>query len=436
MRMRMPITLPRIRNPIRFRTLLKWSVLVVLALVLLSFNKDSLQLNAAESAAVPYAFDLVEWQATNFMSKWVHRAVSALPWNSQSEGSRRLQVEEYFRLGERIGALKSDLARAEAQTGAVVPAIVKSLEAEVAQLSSIRKKLRNDVEETLESVISSVVAAEKFASWAGLIVPPVDIRLTDPPKLLVTSTRDRVQRIHDVLLDSSVRVSDRAAIEDKLLQDSNLSALVIDIGGLATYPATLPTDQSMRWTLRTGAHEWLHHHFFFKPLGQHIFTSGDMQSLNETVATIAGREIGDRAFENLGGKIDPPPSPDGQTVGNESQDEEGGFDFDKEMRETRLRVDQLLGEGKIEEAESYMEERRELFVENEFYIRKLNQAYFAFHGTYAVSPASVSPIGDQLREFRDLVPNLGTFIKRLSSVSSYQAFLDELNALRSQAGAP
>jgi len=53
------------------------------------------------------------------------------------------------------------------------------------------------------------------------------------------------------------------------------------------------------------------------------------------------------------------------------------------MRETRIRVDKLLAQGRIEEAEAYMEERRQEFVAHGYYIRKLNQAYFAFHGAYA-----------------------------------------------------
>ena len=102
---------------------------------------------------------------------------------------------------------------------------------------------------------------------------------------------------------------------------------------------------------------------------------------------------------------------------------------------TRKRVDELLAEGRIEEAEAYMEERRLLFVENGSNIRKLNQAYFAFHGTYAESPTSVSPIGDQLHTFRDLSPDLATFIREVSQVSSYDDFLKKLARLESSRAA-
>ena len=138
-----------------------------------------------------------------------------------------------------------------------------------------------------------------------------------------------------------------------------------------------------------------------------MLDDADMQTLNETVADIAGREIGDRAFLRLGGVIDEPESAGSQNPDEPLASDEERFEFDAEMRETRLRVDELLAQAKVEEAEAYMEERRRLFLENGFHIRKLNQAYFAFHGTYAESPSSVSPIDDQLQEFRELVPELG-----------------------------
>ena len=80
-------------------------------------------------------------------------------------------------------------------------------------------------------------------------------------------------------------------------------------------------------------------------------------------------------------------------------------------------------------AESYMETRRRMFVEHGHPIRKLNQAYFAFNGTYAESPASVSPIGGQVRRLRELSPDFGAFMSLISGVSSYSEFLDILSVV-------
>jgi hypothetical protein len=54
-------------------------------------------------------------------------------------------------------------------------------------------------------------------------------------------------------------------------------------------------------------------------------------------------------------------------------------------------VDRLLAEGKVEEAEQAMEAKRQFFAENGINIRKINQAYFAFYGSYADSPSPATP---------------------------------------------
>jgi hypothetical protein len=56
-----------------------------------------------------------------------------------------------------------------------------------------------------------------------------------------------------------------------------------------------------------------------------------------------------------------------------------------------------------------MEIRRLLFVENGYPIRKLNQAYFAFHGSYGTSAAATSPLRAQLIELRSLTPDVKSF---------------------------
>ena len=74
-----------------------------------------------------------------------------------------------------------------------------------------------------------------------------------------------------------------------------------------------------------------------------------------------------------------------------------------------------------------MEEGRQALVAEGYNIRKLNQAYFAFHGTYADAPASTSPIGDELRLLRQRSSSIGEFLRRVSSIKSYE----ELKAILS-----
>ena len=93
------------------------------------------------------------------------------------------------------------------------------------------------------------------------------------------------------------------------------------------------------------------------------------------------------------------------------------------MRRIRQRVDQLLVEGKIREAEAYMEAERVKLVEKGYNLRKLNQAYFAFHGSYALSPASVDPIGPQIRQLRAATPSLKIFLNRVGWLNNYEDYL-------------
>ena len=201
-----------------------------------------------------------------------------------------------------------------------------------------------------------------------------------------------------------------------MLDKFDLSALVTNIGGIATYPASVPNDRPLKPILQTSVHEWLHHYFFFKPLGSNIFTSNEMLILNETAADIAGLEIGSIVLSRIEDEFEHNTNPQNSS--------DSSFDYTAEMRETRMVVEELLKSGNSAEAEQFMESQRQIFVENGFYIRKLNQAYFAFHGTYANSPTSISPIGEQLKVFRSKFPDVGSFIKEISQIGSYKEFLE------------
>ena len=413
----------------RLARLLKITLLGVVALGLLVSSGDNLYISPVQKAAAPYRYDLIGWHAKNFLSKWAHRGLRSLPWTSQSEERRRSDLDEYFRLSGEVNRVRSELDRTAAERDGDVTTDLAGLEEELARLLARRSELRNDAEETLESAISAVVVEDGLSTWAGLVFPPTDVRLTNTPKVLVTSPRDRIERIDDVLMGPEISTEEKERIEEELLSGSDLSSLVVDIGGVATYPASIPDNQALRWTLQIAAHEWLHHYLFFRPLGRHMFDSPEMETLNETVANVAGREIGDRAFGLLGGTIEDGMAPGDAVETTDAVDPPPGFDFGIEMRETRRMADGLLAEGRIDEAEAYMEQRRRLFVENGHDIRKLNQAYFAFHGTYADSPFSVSPIGEQLERYRGAFGSVGEFIRSVSAMYSYGRFLAKLEEL-------
>ena len=410
-----------------FRSIRRVLVTIVLVLLLASTASGEPQFSPVELAAYPYSFDLITWEIGNIPDKWTHKALELLPGSSKDRDQKREELLEYFSLGEEIRTLEDELTRLQADRAPDGPDTrLGAVSAELDDLREARGKLKAGSEEFLESELASILKEAGLASWFGGLVPPVDVALSTPPTLLVVSPRDRISRIHSILLKPDMTPEEMELLEAKIFSEQDLSALVTGLGGVGSFPAFV-RNSYLRSAAELAAHEWLHNYWFFRPLGWAPWSwTPELNSLNETAATIAGRELGHMLYESLTGEKlpepehllpsepeHPPPPPDPNR-----------FDFNNEMRTTRLRVDELLEQGRVEEAEDYMEERRLLFMDNGYFLRKLNQAYFAFHGTYATGPASVSPIGDQVTELRRRSESLGDFIRTMSSFSSYQEFLD------------
>ena len=393
---------------------------------------DTFTMNPVQRVALPYRYSITGWEIRNFPDKWRHM-LDTLIWSvEKSDEEKRDDLYHYFDLGRELLTAEDALNRAMSAPNA---GGVESLEDEVERIANERFALRDGVEETIESSLSTAIRESGLSPWQRFVFPPVDIRLAGPPVLLLTSPRDRIARQHEALMEPDISLVVRERLEDTLMAEHDVAAISFQVGGLAAYPASVLDTIPLADTLRASAHEWVHHYMAFRPLGQKMFTSAEMVTLNETLADIVGREIGDRAGELLPERSAPPPRENAPVpapeTGLHGRDEH--FGFNEEMRETRLRVDELLEDGKVDEAEAYMEERRLFFVQNGYPIRRLNQAYFAFHGTYAESAASSSPIAGQLHRFRELSPDLQTFVLRMADISSYPQFLERLEDLEHDA---
>ncbi len=398
-----------------------FSYLLLALLLPVLLAGDDPRLNPAEEAALEHHYSLVAWEARNLLSKWTHRLGTYLPWKEDTVLTGRDLAEEYLRLGVEARRLRGeiDMAVATGDAGAL-----ESAEDGLADVDSIRGRMRGAVEEVIESAISGVLSDLDIGSWGPFDYPPVDIRLDEPPRVLITSPRDRIIRSHEALVSVDITTSEREAVESALLDSDDLSALVLDIGGVATFPAIVGSAGDLRGTLQTSAHEWVHYYLVahLRPLGLRVYTAPEMLVINETLADMAGREIGDMAFRALGGIIVPPVNPPSENEVDRQPADPGRLDFGKEMYVTRLKVDELLSQGSIEEAEVYMEQRRLLFVEAGFYIRKLNQAYFAFNGTYAEQPESSSLVGEQMKDIRAASADVSALIATVSRVSTIAEF--------------
>jgi len=403
-----------------YRLGLLFDLILILLLCILPPSDQSPKPTVWDEIAGPYVFSISAWEFGNFFDKWGYSFEQFFIPEKLTQQESVQRVEDYLSLAQNASSLEDTINR-EKSEGNSSQADLKSLEAQLAQLTRQRNSLRDQVEAIVEGQISSILTDAglaktiDFIGKVNILFPPVDFEFQQEPNVLIVSPRDKIELATTILLIPDLSLEQIVDIENKV-QGINMSGLVERVGGVATYPSIIPQDDSLQYLLSTVAHEWLHHYFYFHPLGRNYWANYDMTSINETAADLGGDELGQLVYQRYYVQ----PVSQAASPGAESQP---AFDFNKEMRQIRLTVDQLLAQGQVEEAERYMEQMREYLARNGYYIRKLNQAYFAFYGTYSDMPGSVSPIGGYLEELRQGSPSLGDFIKTVSGISSYEELL-------------
>ncbi len=349
---------------------------------------------------------------------WVKFAYAALtPFRGGlSEQEQTARVARYFALNDNIDAREQ-----EAGDPTTPPATVATDAVQLQALYAERASIEGSVERILEGRLTRVIKeAGLTREFGGQIVwPPANIAFQHPPAVLVTSPRTAIRKEGESLLQGDLPIAKVESIEGKAEADGKTSAVVIDISGIAMYPAIVPRSGDYEGTMEDIAHEWTHQYLFFTPLGRRYFQNGDLTTLNETVANMVGQEIGARLAKEY-----PLPARDSQSAPAAATTARPVLDFNKTMHSLRLRVDALLAQGKVDEAERDMEQTREQLAAAGYYIRKINQAYFAFQGSYADTPGSSDPIGPKLAQLRKDSPSLVAFMHRAQELTS-ERDLDE-----------
>ncbi len=367
----------------------------------------------------PYRFNFVKWEFRAF-------AYETRQWlTGEDLESPTETVLDYFELVGRINVLEWQIDFDDTGDTAV-------LEAELEKLEEQRLALVSSVEQIIAAQIEDILNEQGiFNPWDGgigleLTFPPVNFIMSKLPYLLVISPRDRIESMREIALRGNLTLEEIEGIEAKA-DALGVSSLVVTLGGAgALYPTLVLDDASLHFTIEAAAEEWLHQYLALKPLGFRyvldltgIYRDYEIATMNETLAGIVSAEIGALVLAKYYPEYaeSPPPPTD------------GGFDFNKEMREIRLAVDEYLAEGEIELAEEFMEEKRQYLLSMGYYIRRLNQAYFAFHGAYADEPTSVSPIGFELKKLRGQIDSLKDFLNTVADMTSRQELQEMIDSL-------
>jgi len=294
-------------------------------------------------------------------------------------------------------------------------------------LYAAQREVAPFAESTLEAQISATLA-EANLTTGGQPLPQPLYHISPLPLALIISPREIIRQDKNISLLADFPVDERNLLEEKIQNDLNFSTLVVPVGGVGIYPTMGMRSTNLPWIANTMAHEWTHNYLAWHPLGANYMTSPQLRTMNETVASIVGGEIGKMVLE----KYYPEMIEREQTRVHLVSLSEGPlglnqfpppFDYRAEMHETRQRVDELLAEGKIEEAEAYMEERRQFMWAHGYPIRKLNQAYFAFYGAYANVPggaAGEDPVGPAVRKLREESDSLADFVHTIMWMDSFE----------------
>jgi hypothetical protein len=400
--------------------------------ILIAATADAPQLTGTSDRVRSFTrqieFDYPNWVWNAAWTKFEQGAVG-LPYLFD-RGTNKEIVIEYLRATQNLMQAEQQVEKIYAD-----PAISDKeaasayVRAQRDQLTARQNSLAPLAEATLQSQISEALATLGLTT-SGQPIPPVLYHITSAPLALIVSPRNVVQQTANISVLPTLTLDSQIQLEDEVAKSLNVSTLVVPIGGVGVYPTMVTETTDLRWTLDTIAHEWTHNYLNLRPLGLNYSTTPELRTMNETTASISGGEVGDYVVKKYYPELLQSSSTRNQiSFFNEAPftlnqlDAPPPFDFRAEMHETRVTADKLLAEGKIDEAESYMEKRRQIFWDNGYLIRKLNQAYFAFHGAYADVPggaAGEDPVGPAVRALRAQSASLADFINTIAWMTSFQ----------------
>jgi hypothetical protein len=411
----------------RATLLLEWSILSIICLMLLTYSapRPMDDVDRVRAYTRDIEFDYVAWMLDAMRLK-VQQGAAGIPGYLDRESSK-VAVTDYLHVTQQIGQSEAALNRIYADPSITDKETASAqVRAELDGLYQRQAALAPLAEAVLQGQVSQV-AADFGLTTLGQPIPAVLYHSSPVPGALIVSRRDQIGQIANISLLPDLTIDRQVALEERVDQGLDDSSLVVPIGGVGVYPTMVMRTTDLAWLVSTIAHEWTHNYLELRPLGLLYDKSDQLRTMNETTANISGNEIGAEVIKRYYPEF-AASAPDANMVAfpqmhpNPGDLQRPSFDFRAEMHTTRVTVDALLAEGKIAEAEAYMEQRRQLFVQNGYTIRKLNQAYFAFYGAYADVPggaAGEDPVGPAVRALRAQSQSLADFINRIAWMTSF-----------------
>jgi hypothetical protein len=380
------------------------------------------QLEQIRSFSRRYEFDYVSWINAVIFRKMKQASLNVSQYLSPQD--EREIVLDYLELSKQASQIETDLANTLSD-----PNLdhrdqrAEKIRGDLEEVTSGRERIAPFVEQILQSQINTVLT-DLNMSLGGQLFPPVLFRSEPNSFALIVSPRDEIKQVANLMLIRGLTLDQIIQLEMSIEDNLDLSALVVGIGGVGLYPSMVIESSNLDWLIHVIGHEWTHNYLTIRPLGANYYASPELKTINETIADLSADDIQLRVFELYYQELVPEeptaaPKPSDKPEFVEPPPVPPPFNFRAEMHQTRLEVDRLLAAGEIEAAEDYMESRRLFFWENGYQIRKLNQAYFAFHGSYAADPGGAASeegvdLGAQLRALRESAPSYQAFMRQVA----------------------
>lgn len=389
--------------------------------------------NQIESLIRPIIFDYGTWTLAAIGDKvadWGFSFQRFLEPEQQSD-----LVREYLAQVGQVQTLESQILLIFADPTVTDPdKTSQDLQASLAIAKDQLEMLAPKAESILETQLMSVIS-EMGLETLGEPFPPSLFQTSEVPNALIVSPRESIEQIVNTSILPGQSADEKDHLESQIMEEYDQSALVVPIGGIGSYPTMVMQSTNIAWLTEVIAHEWTHNYLTLHPLGLNYQTTPELRTINETTASLTGKELSQmilvKYYPEAVVEEQPAAETTIQTEAEDTLEEQEVFDFRAEMRITREEVDWLLAEGKIEEAENYMEARRQVFWENGYLIRKINQAYFAFYGAYNDTPgggaAGEDPVGPAVQAYREQFDSLADFLRAIAWVDSYSELQERVN---------
>jgi hypothetical protein len=402
---------------------------VVFAFIVILFTQSSVFELERQDQVHTYTrmveFEYVSWTLDAFYTKFVQAALSTSHFLTADQNKQIVKtcvsmVTDLDHINNQIDQIYSDPK--VSNPGEASAALTKQRD----QIKTRQSQLQPLCEDILQQQVGAVLK-DWGLTTGGQTLPPLLYHVTPLPLALITSPRDKIVQEQDISLLADLKIEDQTRLEKQVEEGLNVSALVVPVGGIGIYPTMVLSVDDLPWQANTISHEWTHNYLTLRPLGLNYETTPELRTMNETTASIVGKEVGDEVIRRYYPELaPPPPAPVDPQKKEQPKPEQPQtpppFNFNKEMHTTRITAEALLKEGKIKEAEDYMEQRRKFMWDNGYQIRRLNQAYFAFYGAYADVPGGAAgndPVGPAVVLLRKQSASLADFLNRISWMSSF-----------------